>query len=166
MPIGQAGTVPCSQSSRLQLRWCHDSFALAYLAGVLTIVSPCILPVLPFVFARVDQGFRRSGLPLLVGMAVAFAAVASLAAFAGGWAVELNRNVRLLALVLIAVFGLALLFPPLSARLTAPFVSLGERLSRTAEERAAIAGTSSSPRRSSVLRQACSGRRARAWCWA
>ena len=30
---------------------------LAYLGGVLTIVSPCILPVLPFVFARADQAF-------------------------------------------------------------------------------------------------------------
>ena len=42
-------------------------FVLAYLAGVLTIVSPCILPVLPFVLARVGQPFRRSGLPMLVG---------------------------------------------------------------------------------------------------
>ena len=30
-------------------------FALAYLGGVLTILSPCILPVLPFVFARADR---------------------------------------------------------------------------------------------------------------
>ena len=28
-----------------------------YLGGVLTIVSPCILPVLPFVFARADRPF-------------------------------------------------------------------------------------------------------------
>jgi cytochrome c biogenesis protein CcdA len=28
---------------------------LAYLGGVLTIVSPCILPVLPFVFSRANQ---------------------------------------------------------------------------------------------------------------
>ena len=41
---------------------------LAYLGGVLTIVSPCILPVLPFVFARSDQPFLP-GLPLLAGMA-------------------------------------------------------------------------------------------------
>ena len=27
-------------------------FLLAYIGGVLTILSPCILPVLPFVFAR------------------------------------------------------------------------------------------------------------------
>ena len=45
-------------------------FVLAYLGGVLTIVSPCILPVLPFVFARADRPFLRSGLPLLVGMAL------------------------------------------------------------------------------------------------
>jgi cytochrome c biogenesis protein CcdA len=54
---------------------------------VLTIVSPCILPVLPFVFARSDQPFLRSGLPMLLGMAATFAAVATLAAVGGGWAV-------------------------------------------------------------------------------
>ena len=48
-------------------------FLLAYLGGVLTIVSPCILPVLPFVFARADRPFLRSGLPMLLGMAVTFA---------------------------------------------------------------------------------------------
>jgi hypothetical protein len=61
-------------------------FLLAYLGGVLTIVSPCILPVLPFVFARADRPFLHSGLPMLLGMAVTFAAVATLAAVAGGWA--------------------------------------------------------------------------------
>jgi cytochrome c biogenesis protein CcdA len=55
----------------------------AYLGGVLTILSPCILPVLPFVFARSDQPFARSGLPILLGMAITFALVASLAAVGG-----------------------------------------------------------------------------------
>ena len=40
-------------------------FAVSYFAGMLTIVSPCILPVLPFVFARADRPFLRNGLPLL-----------------------------------------------------------------------------------------------------
>jgi cytochrome c biogenesis protein CcdA len=66
-------------------------FALAYLGGVLTILSPCILPVLPFVFARADQPFVRSGLPLLIGMAVTFAAVATLAAVGGAWAIQANE---------------------------------------------------------------------------
>jgi len=43
-------------------------YLLAFAGGVLTILSPCILPVLPLVFSRADQPFRRSGLPLLAGM--------------------------------------------------------------------------------------------------
>lgn len=65
---------------------------LSYLGGVLTIVSPCILPVLPFVFARGDAPFRRSGLPLLCGMALMFAAVATLAAVGGSWVVHANST--------------------------------------------------------------------------
>jgi cytochrome c biogenesis protein CcdA/thiol-disulfide isomerase/thioredoxin len=108
-------------------------FALAYLGGVLTIVSPCILPVLPFVFARADRPFIRSGLPLLIGMALTFAAVATLAAVAGGWAVEANQYGRSAAIALLALFGLALLFPALADRLAKPFVVFGARLSETAE---------------------------------
>ncbi|KGM31346.1 hypothetical protein [Inquilinus limosus] len=67
-------------------------FLLAYLGGVLTIVSPCILPVLPFVFARADRPFLGSGLPMLIGMAATFAIVATLAAVAGGWAVAANEG--------------------------------------------------------------------------
>src|SRR5436190_1490017 len=84
-------------------------FVLVYLGGVLTIVSPCILPVLPFVFARADRPFARSGLPLLVGMAATFAAVATLAAVGGGWAVHANQYGRVVAIALLALFGLALL---------------------------------------------------------
>lgn len=108
-------------------------FILAYLGGVLTIVSPCILPVLPFVFARAGQPFLRSTLPMLVGMAATFAAVATLAALGGGWAVQANEYGRYAALVLLAVFGVILLFPALSDYLTRPLVSLGARLSQSAD---------------------------------
>src|SRR5579872_6815271 len=62
--------------------------ALVFLGGVLTIITPCILPVLPFVFARTGRPFATSGLPMLVGMALTFAAVATLAATGGAWAVQ------------------------------------------------------------------------------
>ncbi|HEY3949322.1 cytochrome c biogenesis protein DipZ [Phenylobacterium sp.] len=104
-------------------------FILAYLGGALTIVSPCILPVLPFVFARADRPFVRSGLPLLIGMAVTFAAVASLAAVGGGWAVQANSVGRIAALAVLAAVGLLLLFPALADRATRPLVALGARLS-------------------------------------
>lgn len=109
-------------------------FFLAYFGGMLTIVSPCILPVLPFVFARVDRPFIRSGLPMLAGMAAAFAAVATLAAVGGGWAVRVNQYGRDAALALMALFGIALLFPVLSDWMTRPLVALGARLSQSAEQ--------------------------------
>ena len=105
---------------------------LAYLGGVLTIVSPCILPVLPFVFARTGQPFMKSGLPLLAGMALTFALVASLAAVGGGWVVQLNQYGRWLALMFVALFGLTLLLPQLAERLTRPLVAAGSRLSEAA----------------------------------
>ncbi|MBA3511222.1 cytochrome c biogenesis protein CcdA [Sphingomonas sp.] len=108
---------------------------LAYLGGVLTILSPCILPVLPFVFARADRGFVRGALPLLAGMALTFAAVATLAAVGGGWAVRANEVGRWAALALLALFGLALVVPSLSERMTRPLVAFGSRLSERATSR-------------------------------
>jgi cytochrome c biogenesis protein CcdA/thiol-disulfide isomerase/thioredoxin len=107
---------------------------LAYLGGILTIISPCILPVLPFVFARADRPFATSGLPMLCGMTVTFAAVATLAAVAGSWAVSANQYGRTAAIALLALFGLTLLFPSLADWAMRPFVSLGASLSRSADD--------------------------------
>ncbi|MGH8599174.1 MAG: cytochrome c biogenesis protein DipZ [Burkholderiales bacterium] len=103
---------------------------LAYLGGVLTILSPCILPVLPFVFARADRPFLRNGLPMLAGMAFTFAAVATLAAVGGGWAVHANQYGRIVALVVLAFLGLTLLSRRLAEWITRPFVALGSKLSQ------------------------------------
>jgi len=109
-------------------------FVLAYLGGVLTIVSPCILPVIPFVLARADRPFLRNGLPMLVGMALAFAVVATLASVAGGWVVSANQYGRMAALTLLAIFGVTLLFPELADRLMRPLVAVGARLSQSADQ--------------------------------
>ena len=109
-------------------------FVVSYLGGVLTILSHCILPVLPFVFARADQPFVKSGLPLLAGMALTFAAVATLAAVGGGWAVQANQYGRWVAIVLLGLFGITLLFPHLSDWLTRPLVAAGARLSQSASD--------------------------------
>ena len=106
---------------------------LAYLGGILTILSPCILPVLPFVFARAGQSFVKSALPMLLGMTITFALVATLAAVGGAWAVHANQWGRWIALVILALFGLTLLLPSLADRLATPFVALGARLSTQAD---------------------------------
>jgi cytochrome c biogenesis protein CcdA len=116
-------------------------FLLAYIGGVLTIVSPCILPVLPFVFARAGQPFLKSTLPMLIGMAATFAAVATLAAFGGGWAVQANEYGRYAAMALLAAFGIILLFPSIADHLTRPIVALGARLSQTADRESRSGGS-------------------------
>ena len=111
---------------------------LAYLGGVLTIVSPCILPVLPFVFARGGRPFLTGTLPLLAGMVVMFAAVASLAAVGGGWAVSANQYGRIAAMVLLTLFAFTLLSRTLADILTRPLVALGNRLSGDAATHSGI----------------------------
>ena len=111
---------------------------LAFLGGALTILSPCILPVVPFVLARTEQPFARSTLPLLLGMAATFAALATLAAVGGAWAVHLNDYGRLGALVLLAVSAFALLSRRFADWVTRPVVALGARLSDQGTTRAGV----------------------------
>jgi cytochrome c biogenesis protein CcdA/thiol-disulfide isomerase/thioredoxin len=103
-------------------------YLLAFVGGVFTILSPCILPVLPFVFAHADRPFRRAGLPLLLGMALTFSLVATAAAYGGHWVVRLNQGGRYLAMFVFLILGLTLLFPEFAEALTRPLVRVGSRL--------------------------------------
>ncbi len=103
---------------------------LVFLGGVLTILSPCILPVLPFVFARSERRFLTNGLPMLLGMAVTFAGIATLAAVGGSWAVRVNQYGRIFALVLLTIFAATLLSTRLADWLARPFVALGNRMAQ------------------------------------
>ena len=84
---------------------------------------------------------------MLLGMAVTFAAVATLAAVGGGWAVQANEYGRYAAMALLAVFGLTLLFPALADRMTRPLVALGARLSQIGRQ----TGPAQRPLRASLL---------------
>jgi cytochrome c biogenesis protein CcdA/thiol-disulfide isomerase/thioredoxin len=101
---------------------------IAYLGGVLTIFSPCILPILPFVFVRAEQPFLRSALPMLLGMASTFALVASLATVGGSWVINANSYGRYAALLLLALFGLGLVFPRFAQFGSQSIVGWGNRL--------------------------------------
>ncbi|MEN0107890.1 MAG: cytochrome c biogenesis protein DipZ, partial [Pseudomonas sp.] len=57
---------------------------IAFVGGLLTVLSPCILPVIPFVLARANQSRRDIALTLL-GMAITFAGVSSLALVSSNW---------------------------------------------------------------------------------
>jgi len=114
--------------------------SLAFLAGALTIVSPCVLPIVPFVFTQAGRPFRTNGLPTLAGMALTFVLAASVATLGGGWIVRADQVGRALSLGLLFVFGISLLVPSIADRLTRPFVRLGVRLQARADARHGFAG--------------------------
>jgi cytochrome c biogenesis protein CcdA/thiol-disulfide isomerase/thioredoxin len=108
---------------------------IAYLGGVFTIVSPCVLPVAPLVLARPGVPFRRGALPILAGMVLTFALVAAAAAFGGDRIARASSYGRLVAMGLLAIAGCALLAPSLAARLSRPLVAAGARVQpRTSDD--------------------------------
>lgn len=112
------------------------SFALlalvVYVGGVLTILSPCILPVLPFVFASTGRPFAQWTGPMLAGLVAAFVLVAVAGTAGAAWVAEAADVGRWVALVLLAVAGVALLSTRVAAVVTRPLVRLGAGLERRA----------------------------------
>ncbi|MGN7440644.1 cytochrome c biogenesis protein DipZ [Pseudomonas lactis] len=102
-------------------------FLIAFLGGLLTVLSPCILPVVPFLFAGIDRT-RSSILLTLGGMVLTFALVSSLAVASSEWVIQSNNAGRHVALVVMALFALSLISARISGWLASPFVLLGNRL--------------------------------------
>ncbi|MCK1793589.1 cytochrome c biogenesis CcdA family protein, partial [Pseudomonas violetae] len=100
---------------------------IAFLGGILTVLSPCILPVVPFLFAGVDRS-RSSILLTLGGMVLTFALVASLAVVSSEWVIQANNTGRHVALAVMALFALSLISARIGGWLARPFVLLGNRL--------------------------------------
>src|SRR3546814_10005175 len=77
---------------------------IAFLGGILTILSPCILPVVPFLFARANRS-RGSVLLTLAGMVLTFALVSSLAVVCSEWVVRASSVGRQVALWVMVLFA-------------------------------------------------------------
>ena len=101
---------------------------LAFVGGVLTILSPCILPVVPLVFARTGRGFVRETGPMLLGLAAAFTAAAMIARATAHWLLVANEIGRNIALVMLAVVGLSLISTRIAEWLTRPVTRAGATL--------------------------------------
>lgn len=101
---------------------------ITYLAGVLTILSPCILPVLPFVFSKAQGSFLKNILPLLLGMALTFSLLSGAVVLGSAWIGRANEYGRVIALVFLSLFALTLIFPHVSETLLAPLTRLGSKI--------------------------------------
>lgn len=88
---------------------------LAYLAGLLTLINPCVLPVLPIVLASALQAHRYGPVALAAGMALAFVSLGLLITVAGQSLGVSDQTVLRAGAVLMIGFGLILLVPRLNA---------------------------------------------------
>jgi cytochrome c biogenesis protein CcdA len=92
------------------------SVSLAFLGGMLTVLSPCVLPVLPILVGRSLQSHRYGAVALVTGLVAGFAVAGSLLAFTSQWIAGFASGLRTLAIVLLLFLGLLALFPAWSDR--------------------------------------------------
>src|ERR1700751_3268401 len=91
----------------------------AILAGAGTALSPCVLPVLPALLSAGGVGGHRRPLGIVIGLSVTFTVtIVGIAKVVDG--VGLGSDpLRDVAIVVLLVFGVALLMPTLAARVEA-----------------------------------------------
>ncbi|MWV14327.1 redoxin family protein [Pseudomonas sp. R-28-1W-6] len=106
---------------------------IAFIGGVLTLLSPCILPVLPLLLSRAG-GPVWVPMVTLLGMASGFSVLASMAVVSGDWVIGASQWGRYLALGLLAASALALLSTRIGTWLSRPWLWLGNRLHNDARK--------------------------------
>lgn len=100
---------------------------LAYVAGLLTLINPCVLPVLPIVLAGSLQSSRYGPLALAGGMGLAFVTL-GFGVIAAGHLIGLREEtVGQAGAVLMMIFGLVLMVPQLSARFATATAGVASR---------------------------------------
>ncbi len=93
------------------------SVGLAFLAGMLTVLSPCVLPILPILVGRSLQSHRHGAVALVVGLIGGFAVAGSLLAFTSQWVVGFASGLRTGAIALLLLMGVLAMVPALGDRL-------------------------------------------------
>jgi cytochrome c-type biogenesis protein len=93
------------------------SLSLALLGGLLTILSPCILPIVPLILGRSFKTHRFGPIALVAGLICGFASIGSLLGIASSWFVGFANTLRSIAIAALIFFGLLAIFPTLSYRL-------------------------------------------------
>jgi cytochrome c-type biogenesis protein len=92
------------------------SIGLALLGGVLTVLSPCVLPILPVLLGRAIQSHTYGPLALVTGLIAGFALAGSLLGISASWLTGLANLLRNGAIALLLFLGILAIFPTWSYR--------------------------------------------------
>lgn len=95
------------------------TLGLAFVAGLLSILSPCVLPLLPIVFGTAASEHRSGPIALAGGVALSFVVIGLFVATVG-FSLGLDGSLfRIIAAVLMIGIGVVLMMPTLQMRLAA-----------------------------------------------
>lgn len=107
------------------------ALTLAGLAGVLSVLSPCVLPLLPIVLGAAAAEHRWAPVALAAGVAISFT-VLGLFVSTVGFAIGLDAALfRVVAAVLLLTVGIVLLVKPLQVRLATAGSPVGNLIEET-----------------------------------
>lgn len=102
-----------------------SAFALVFAAGVLSTLSPCVLPLVPIVLGSAAASHRHAPLALAAGLAVSYAVVGSLLAWAAA-SLGMDTTVfRMAGAVLLGFMGIVLMSTALQARFAMAGAGIG-----------------------------------------
>lgn len=90
------------------------SFPLAFLAGILTAVSPCVIPVLPIILGSTLKRNRLYPFLMVLGMALSFSLLGMVFGSFGSFIGVGKRTLETVATLLIFLMGLVIVIRPLS----------------------------------------------------
>jgi len=94
------------------------AFFFSFVAGVLSTLSPCVLPILPIIISSALQHSRKGLLALIMGISLSFAVTGSLISFAAiSWDFDITI-IKTLSASLLLIFGLIILIDPLNQKFT------------------------------------------------
>lgn len=96
-----------------------ESYFFGFLAGTLSILSPCVLPLLPIVFGAAAGKHKFGPLALAAGLTVSFVAVGLFIATIGFSIGLQGQTIRTASGLLLAAVGAVLLVPAFGARFAA-----------------------------------------------
>jgi cytochrome c-type biogenesis protein len=84
---------------------------LAFIAGILTVLSPCILPILPIVVGRSLQSHRYGPIAMVLGLISGFAVAGSVLGIAASWLTSLATALRSVAIGVLLFMGVLAIVP-------------------------------------------------------
>ena len=107
--------------------------AFAFIAGIVTVLSPCILPLLPIILSSSDSSGKQKPLGVVIGFIASFtfftlflSAIVRLSGIS-------SESLRIFSILVLAVFGASLLVPQIQTKLEIVFGKLANVMPSSAK---------------------------------